>query len=171
MKNLILILCCVFCCSSCWQYDLDSRKALMTDSLLVHFPEPSLIFVPVGVTWSEVMIDSIYYPNDVDPFITLYIYKCHNTEKLNQLIQQYKKKSVYTVMSEDTTYYLTLLDQEGNVRIGDKNNLTDRYDFDHKPKAPFFRNMATKIGSIVAGKGKPYDIRGYGLGKLTHRFY
>lgn len=34
-----------------------------------------------------------------------------------------------------------------------------------------FRNIATKIGGIVAGKGVPYAIRGYGLGKINHRVY
>lgn len=31
--------------------------------------------------------------------------------------------------------------------------------------------MATMMGLIVAGSGKPYDIWGYGLGKLRHRHY
>lgn len=35
------------------------------------------------------------------------------------------------------TIYLTLLDKEGNVRIGIENNLIDTYDFDYQKMHPF----------------------------------
>ena len=66
---------------------------------------------------------------------------------------------------------LTLLDENGTVRIGNTHGEIDRYDFDMHTGGVSFRNIATKIGGIVAGKGVPYAIRGYGLGKINHRVY
>ena len=64
------------------------------------------------------------------------------------------------------TLGMTLLDNEGNVRIGAKNGLIDIYDFDYQKGRPF-RNFATKIGSAFAGYGKSYKIFGYGFGKVN----
>ena len=52
---------------------------------------------------------------------------------------------------------------------GIKDNRIDVYDFDNHVGGSTFRNFATRIGAFVAGKGVPYEIRGYGLGKLQHR--
>ncbi len=63
------------------------------------------------------------------------------------------------------TLLLTLTNENtGTVVIG-KNNKIDEYDFDHQ-KGRFFRNIATKIGEKVAGKGTSYIIYGYGLGSV-----
>jgi hypothetical protein len=64
---------------------------------------------------------------------------------------------------------VTLLDEAGTVRLGNKDNRIDVYDFDNHVGGSTFRNFATRIGAFVAGKGVPYEIRGYGLGKLQHR--
>ena len=45
------------------------------------------------------------------------------------------------------TLAITLLDEEGKVRVGSINNLVDVYDFDYQ-KGRFLRNFATKIGKI-----------------------
>ena len=64
------------------------------------------------------------------------------------------------------TLGITLLDDTGKVRIGNKDGLIDIYDFDYQ-KGRLFRNFATKIGEIVAGQGRKYDIFGYGYGKVN----
>lgn len=65
------------------------------------------------------------------------------------------------------TLGITLLDDLGSVRIGSKNGMIDTYDFDYQ-EGRFFRNVATKIGHFVAGKGIGYNIFGYGFGKVSH---
>ncbi len=64
------------------------------------------------------------------------------------------------------TLGITLLDDTGKVRMGNKDGLIDIYDFDYQ-KGRLFRNFATKIGEIVAGQGRKYDIFGYGYGKVN----
>jgi hypothetical protein len=64
---------------------------------------------------------------------------------------------------------LTLLDTNGTVRVGNSNNRIDIYDFDYHPNGSKFRNVATKIGQQVAGKGNGYEIYGYGVGKVGNR--
>ena len=63
------------------------------------------------------------------------------------------------------TLAITLLDEEGKVRVGSINNLVDVYDFDYQ-KGRFLRNFATKIGKTFAGKGEKYKIFGYGYGTV-----
>lgn len=63
------------------------------------------------------------------------------------------------------TIQVTLIDDGGTVRIGNKNGLLDIYDFDMQ-RGRGFRNIATQIGSMVAGKGTPFNIYYYGQGKV-----
>ena len=63
------------------------------------------------------------------------------------------------------TIQVTLIDNGGTVRIGNKNGLLDIYDFDMQ-RGRGFRNIATQIGSMVAGKGTPFNIYYYGQGKV-----
>ena len=63
------------------------------------------------------------------------------------------------------TLGITLLDKMGHVKIGGKNGLIDVYDFDYQ-EGRTFRNFATKVGRIWAGKGIKYSIFGYGVGKV-----
>jgi RHS repeat-associated protein len=61
------------------------------------------------------------------------------------------------------TLTLTLTNEnKGTVEIG-QNNKIDVYDFDQQ-KGRTFRNIATKIGETLAGKGTAYTIYGYGIG-------
>ena len=59
------------------------------------------------------------------------------------------------------TIGLKLVDMSGNVIVGNPQIMKlDRYDFEmHKGR--FLRNCATKIGEMVAGEGRPYDILMY----------
>lgn len=50
--------------------------------------------------------------------------------------QHYKTRNMETGLVYGTIY-LTLLDKEGNVRIGIENNLIDTYDFDYQKMHPF----------------------------------
>ena len=63
------------------------------------------------------------------------------------------------------TIQVTLIDDGGTVRIGNKNGLLDIYDFDMQ-RGRGFRNIATQIGSMVAGEGTPFNIYYYGQGKV-----
>ena len=67
------------------------------------------------------------------------------------------------------TIRLTLVDNEGNVKLGGDNGFLDRYDFDIKPwNSPkrVIRNIGTIIGKAYAGKGKGFDIYNYGQGNV-----
>ena len=64
---------------------------------------------------------------------------------------------------------VTLLSNDGKVRIGNTNNLIDEYNFEKHDNGNGFRNFATKIGEYVAGNGTSYKIYGHGLGKINHR--
>ena len=63
------------------------------------------------------------------------------------------------------TILVTLISNDGSVRLGNKNGVLDVYNFDMQ-NGRNLRNIATKLGSIVAGKGTPFTIYHYGQGKI-----
>lgn len=63
---------------------------------------------------------------------------------------------------------VTLENKEGEVTLGN-NGYLDTYDFDQKKNdsaKTFIRNVLTKAGEIVAGKGTAYNIFTYGNNKI-----
>ncbi len=63
------------------------------------------------------------------------------------------------------TIQVTLIGSDGTVRLGNKNGLLDVYNFDVQ-NGRVFRNFATQLGSILAGKGITFNIFYYGSGKI-----
>ena len=64
---------------------------------------------------------------------------------------------------------LTLLDEStGKVRLGRPDGLLDNYGFEQNPNGGRWRNFATTVGKVVAGKGKPFDIYTYNTGTVWH---
>jgi hypothetical protein len=66
--------------------------------------------------------------------------------------------------SKDGLVYGTL-----NLRLGANNTVTsvsDFYDFDIQP-GRFWRNQATRIGHAYAGRGIPFRIQFYGVGRIV----
>ena len=61
---------------------------------------------------------------------------------------------------------LTLIDSDGTVKLGGVNGLLDNYGFEMHKGGSVFRNMATRIGRVVAGKGVSYNIYNYNNGKV-----
>ncbi|MDH6353685.1 hypothetical protein M2132_000002 [Dysgonomonas sp. PH5-45] len=62
---------------------------------------------------------------------------------------------------------LTLLNENtGSVKLGGENGLLDNYGFEMHKGGSKFRNFATKIGKMVAGNGKEYDIFNYNNGQV-----
>ena len=61
---------------------------------------------------------------------------------------------------------LTLIDSDGTVKLGGVNGLLDNYGFEMHKGRSVFRNMATRIGRVVAGKGVSYNIYNYNNGKV-----
>lgn len=59
----------------------------------------------------------------------------------------------------------------GAVKLGGEGGFLDKYDFDQKPSDGTWqreaRNAGTTAGSILAGKGIPYNIYNYGTGTVT----
>jgi hypothetical protein len=56
---------------------------------------------------------------------------------------------------------LTLVDENGSVKLGGANGLLDNYGFEMHEGGSKFRNVATKIGRAVAGDGTTYNIYNY----------
>lgn len=65
------------------------------------------------------------------------------------------------------TIKLTLLDAS-SVKLGGKDGLLDRYDFDYQDGRTG-RNLATWLGKQVAGEGTGYPIFNYGIGILNDK--
>jgi hypothetical protein len=66
------------------------------------------------------------------------------------------------------TIKITMLDANGNAKLGGKGGLIDQYNFEsHKGRTG--RNAATWLGKQFAGDGKGYNIYNYGTSKLFHR--
>lgn len=65
------------------------------------------------------------------------------------------------------TIRLTVVDAN-SVKLGGTKGLLDRYDFDYQ-KGRLGRNIATRIGENIAGKGTPYNIFNYGVGSFKKR--
>ena len=63
------------------------------------------------------------------------------------------------------TIQITLISNDGRVSLGNKNGVLDIYNFDMQ-NGRNIRNIATRLGSIVAGKGTPFIIYHYGQGKI-----
>ena len=63
------------------------------------------------------------------------------------------------------TIQVTLISNDGRVSLGNKNGVLDIYNFDMQ-NGRNIRNIATRLGSIVAGKGTPFIIYHYGQGKI-----
>ncbi len=64
---------------------------------------------------------------------------------------------------------LTLLNKStGEVRLGNSKGLLDNYGFEQQPTGGNWRNFATKVGEMVAGKGTPFDIYTYNTGTVWH---
>ena len=63
------------------------------------------------------------------------------------------------------TIKVTLVSNDGTIRLGNKNGLLDVYNF-YMQDGRCFRNLATLLGSIVAGKGTSFNIYYYGQGKV-----
>ena len=63
------------------------------------------------------------------------------------------------------TIKVSMINNEGMVRIGNQSGLLDVYNFDMQ-NGRGFRNFATILGSIVAGKGTSFNIYCYGQAKI-----
>ncbi|HOJ25508.1 MAG TPA: hypothetical protein PK081_09640 [Bacteroidales bacterium] len=62
---------------------------------------------------------------------------------------------------------LTLLNDKGDIQLGETGGFLDRYDFDIKKGVEHIpRNIATWIGKQIAGQGTSYNIFYYGIGKV-----
>jgi len=65
------------------------------------------------------------------------------------------------------TIMLTLLNDKGDVQLGETGGFLDRYDFDIKKGVEHIpRNIATWIAKQIAGQGTSYNIFYYGIGKV-----
>lgn len=68
------------------------------------------------------------------------------------------------------TIKLTLDDENGTVTLGGKDGYLDTYNFEQKKSDGSLkrelRNLGTKVGEILAGKGIEYKIFNYGKGKV-----
>jgi hypothetical protein len=62
---------------------------------------------------------------------------------------------------------LTLINEQGDIKLGGKGGLLDIYDFDYKSGVKNIpRNIATLIGESKAGIGMGFNIFNYGTGKI-----
>ena len=63
------------------------------------------------------------------------------------------------------TILVTLMNNDGAVKLGNNSGLLDVYNFDMQQGRPY-RNFATQLGSIIAGNGTSFNIYHYGQGKV-----
>lgn len=80
-------------------------------------------------------------------------------------------KGDYTTGRVYGTIKLSLMDENGTVRLGGSNGHLDTYDFDIKENKnnnfkTGLRNFGTSVGRAFAGKGTAYKIYTYGNGSV-----
>ena len=89
----------------------------------------------------------------------------------NEIGHSFYKNFAFTTNTATGLVYgnikLTLLNTDGNVKLGGTGGLLDIYDFDYKAGIRNIpRNLATWIGQQKAGNGTSYNIFNYGTGKV-----
>lgn len=99
---------------------------------------------------------------DLSPITTLDFSNGKKTDYFNFASPKYANRKTGLVYG---TIRISLLNNNGEVKLGMDNGYLDNYGFEMQ-KGRRLRNIATKIGSWVEGNGTPFNIYNYGTAKI-----